>query len=502
MSIRFINYSRILIWLLLILPGNTYSQIRRDAIWCFGDSVQLDFNQTPPVISKCAIKTRGTAVSITDSTGQLLFYGQTYYMPTRPITRRGVIFNSQHNVMENGDSLTGSGWYHEMQIIPNPANANQYYLFHSGMSVDVELYYSIIDMSYNGGLGKVIQKNILLNDLNGELGGDCLTAIKHGNGRDWWLIYKSLWNYNNNFHRYLITELGISGEMVQSIGQIIESGFTNLIFNSDSSKMVLNCGSGLIEYYDFDRCTGLFSNSRLIHSQTSTQRDFFWSGAISPNDSVLYISSSDTLSFLYQFDLSATNIGATQQLIYSFNIPPRTGGDLHTAPDGKIYWSISYYDGIHFNFPFPDSLYNVYNTNLSVINEPNRLGSACNFQPYSFYLGGYRTYLGLSINPNYDLGPVAGSFCDSLTNDIVSLMKNNFFSVGPNPANESLTIFNVTTNDQFYSVELIDLTGRIVYSKLLSNNIIRTDNIQNGSYILRILQNGNPIQMVKVEIVH
>ena len=62
-------------------------------------------------------------------------------------------------------------------------------------------------------------------------------------------------------------------------------------------------------------------------------------------------------------------------------------------------------------------------------------------------------------------------------------LKPNNISVYPNPANESLTIFNVTTNDQSYSVELIDITGRIVYAKLLSNNIIRTENIQNGSYV-------------------
>lgn len=52
--------------------------------------------------------------------------------------------------------------------------------------------------------------------------------------------------------------------------------------------------------------------------------------------------------------------------------------------------------------------------NLSVINSPDLPGAACDFQPYSFYLGGKRTYWGLPNNPDYDLGPLVGSPCDTL----------------------------------------------------------------------------------------
>jgi hypothetical protein len=56
----------------------------------------------------------------------------------------------------------------------------------------------------------------------------------------------------------------------------------------------------------------------------------------------------------------------------------------------------------------------MYNMNLSVINQPDSLGSLCDFQPYSFNLGGKRTYLGLPNNPDYDLPALAGSPCDTL----------------------------------------------------------------------------------------
>ncbi|MBK7964588.1 MAG: hypothetical protein IPK10_04335 [Bacteroidetes bacterium] len=49
------------------------------------------------------------------------------------------------------------------------------------------------------------------------------------------------------------------------------------------------------------------------------------------------------------------------------------------------------------------------NSNLSVINFPDSLGSSCDFQPYSFYLGGHKAYNGLPNNPNYELDTLHGS---------------------------------------------------------------------------------------------
>ena len=62
-------------------------------------------------------------------------------------------------------------------------------------------------------------------------------------------------------------------------------------------------------------------------------------------------------------------------------------------------------------YPYDSTDYYPENMSLSVINQPDQRGgaAACDFQPYSFYLGGKRTYWGLPNNPNYDLGPLAGS---------------------------------------------------------------------------------------------
>ena len=102
-----------------------------------------------------------------------------------------------------------------------------------------------------------------------------------------------------------------------------------------------------------------------------------------------------------------------QRFIQSI-FPRYAGGDVKRAPDGKIYFSIAYVNaGV--SYPYPDSVYNNYNMNLSLINSPDSFGTACDFQPYSFYLGGKRTYYGLPNNPDYFLGPKIGSPCDTIT---------------------------------------------------------------------------------------
>ncbi|MBK7886914.1 MAG: hypothetical protein IPJ86_06280 [Bacteroidetes bacterium] len=84
------------------------------------------------------------------------------------------------------------------------------------------------------------------------------------------------------------------------------------------------------------------------------------------------------------------------------------------APDDKIY--ISTFDE-NYSWPYPDTstAFTTINSNLSVINQPDSLGLACDFQPFSFYLGGARTCYGLPNNPDYELGAWVGSPCDTLS---------------------------------------------------------------------------------------
>ncbi len=169
-----------------------------------------------------------------------------------------------------------------------PEDSMKYYLFSVGVTSGAGFSYSIIDMAQNNGQGSVIQKNVLLQSFQCT---DGLTAIKHGNGRDWWILVRRYDVNNNEFYKYLVTPLGISNVIIQSIGSSNINNLTNMNFNAEGSKMVMTNYVGLMELYDFDRCTGLISNPNTIHQEpTSAPYGWFVGCEFSQSGRFLYVS--------------------------------------------------------------------------------------------------------------------------------------------------------------------------------------------------------------------
>ncbi|MFZ7116414.1 MAG: hypothetical protein ACO1G9_13620, partial [Bacteroidota bacterium] len=140
----------------------------------------------------------------------------------------------------------------------------------------------------------------------------------------------------------------------------------------------------------------------------------YFGSAFSPNGQLIYVATSYINSNLIQFNLNASNIYNSRDTIITLFQPIEAGGYLRLAPDDKIYWSCAWTNGINYIYPYQDTMYHTENMNLSVINDPVVIGSGCNFSLYSYYLGGKRTYWGLPNNPDYGLGPVVGSLCDTI----------------------------------------------------------------------------------------
>lgn len=398
-----------------------------DRYWCFGDSAGIDFrNLNNPIPGESVLRSRGTCASICDSSGNLLFYcgdphvdlwlqPGTYYF--------GMILNKDHQIMEGGDSLVGTLLYREMIIIPNPGNTQQFYVFMAGITPTTNpgLYYCLVDLSYNGGLGKVIQKNIQLQTFPVC---DGLAAVKHGNGRDWWLLFKE---YNPggssfNYLEYLVTPSGISNLITQTIGLPTNTNALRLDFSKDGKRLSMVDNFNDLELFDFDRCSGILSNPNPIHA--SSIGGMFWSSTFSPDDTKLYMTEiytgpSDSLSYLYQFDLNY--IGGIFNSIDTLAMyrKPIVAGFLQRGPDDNIYLS-SYLEinDCEFFYLYCDTSYYQENMNIGVIHDPNVLGAGCNFQPFSFYLGGHRAYIGLPNNPNYELGADTLSLCDTIQTSV------------------------------------------------------------------------------------
>jgi hypothetical protein len=118
------------------------------------------------------------------------------------------------------------------------------------------------------------------------------------------------------------------------------------------------------------------------------------------------------------------------------------------------------------SYPYADSMYNYINMNLSVINEPDNLGAACNYQPFSFYLGGKRTYYSLPNNPNYELGALTGSICDTLTGiaPLATSAKGAELFVTYIASWQKLFVNAQHLKGKSITLTIYDVTGKLIYN--------------------------------------
>ncbi|NUQ26869.1 MAG: hypothetical protein HUU34_23240 [Saprospiraceae bacterium] len=366
----------------IVLNGQTvFQREKRDYIWLLGyDSnpeiltfggTRIDFNVTPPTVTYeyRDVNFEAAATSICDAQGNLLFYSNGIY-----------VANYLHEPMENGlglnpdpltDEWADNGFPLPQVILALTLDSDQYLLVHNLVSELEEedqygssyhskmLYCTKIDMAANNGEGIVMEKNVPIIidtiDISGKL-----TAVRHANGRDWWVVVADY--FSNGFYRLFVTPDTILNHGLQAIGDTVPSGLGQAAFSPDGTKYarlnIYRLGQDqFVDIYDFDRCTGTFSNPVQF-----TYRDTALMGglAFSENSRFLYVSS---FRFTYQFDLEAENI-PDSKVIVGFPNPLGEGYFLsQLAPDGKIYIGTQ---GTDFH--------------THIIHSPNRRAPACNFE--------------------------------------------------------------------------------------------------------------------------
>ncbi len=358
---------------------------------------------------------------ICDKNGNLLFY-----------TNGVRIANSQDNVMQNGNGLNPAYYtnqtYHDSLglsisqanlIIPFPDDTSKFYLFHETIddygnsNCTFYLYYSIIDMTMDSGLGAVVQKNVVL--LDDSLVDGRLAACKHANGRDWWLICH---HFNSiKYYKYLITPGGIQGPFTQDVGSVHGIYIGQCVFSPDGSKLAYYEVGRNLDIFNFDRCTGDIS---LIDSTFINDGALGGGIAFSPNSKILYASS---MNSVYQFDMNSADILASRITVatwdgyYSPNPPFAANFFLsELAPDGKIYINCG------------NSTMDIH-----VINNPDSLGLACSVCQHCIHLPAFNAFT-IPNHPNYFLGADSGSICDSLVSiSTLQVAVGSSFKIYPNP---------------------------------------------------------------------
>lgn len=368
---------------MLIVCG-VESHAQYDNVWAFGDKAGIDFNSQPPRPITTAINTTEGCASICDTNGRLLFY-----------TDGSSVWNRNNDTMLNGRNLPGqlinitASTSQGAVIVPMPGSKVKYYVFSLGgfitdTSVLGLLYYSIVDMSLNNGLGDVESgsKGIPLDSFLTEH----MSAVS-GNDCDIWLLVVS--RTDNAFKAYHITTNGIDVRPVFSPGLAPKKLLYyrdyagNMEFSPDRNKLAI--AQDKLILYDFNPDNGTVNRPIVLDT-------FYISPVVAPfyvfgvyygltfsrDNSKLY-TGIHTVPGVWQFDLSSgdsltmahTKTQVAREEVYA----------IKRGPDGKVYCGISN------------------SSKLSVIHQPNLAGSACQYETADFSLAsGTRLIFGL---PNY-----------------------------------------------------------------------------------------------------
>jgi hypothetical protein len=414
------------------------------------------------------------SANICDEDGNLLF-----------ITNGINVYDRDGVLLENGSAIvnslqvqqfnnTGLCWPQTVIFLPMPGNSRYYYLIHFGIDINDtprKIFATIIDKEGNFGKGTVVEKSsIIWQNIEIRAGG--MTACKHANGRDWWVIV-GLHN-TNTFMKLLVTPQGIYDPVFQSIGSVYNGPFDigYSCFSLDGSKYATGCYEGKITLLDFDRCTGEFSNPVIIqHNATYNPTVDTASGttgmAFSPNGRYLYVF---VKLWGTQYDTWTPNIQDSIQICYTQDsIENYHFKSPLLAPNGKIY-VCTWGGGL---------------SALHVINYPNNYSDSCNF-----VYGGQPS---LTINtrnipnmPNYKLGPLVGSGCDTLPPIGVNKVSDKTrLNVQPNPANKY--VYVEVGKPGNYDITLHDITGKqLLQAHTPQVTIFDAENLPNGTYLLTV----------------
>jgi hypothetical protein len=408
---------------LLILAANLYAQPNqdrlRDSKWLFGYGTEnvnpaggnmlIDFLGDTMQISTLYtdMNFQETNASICDTLGNLLFY-----------TNGRHIRDQSHQIMAGWDTLNPGGvfaneWFNSgytspqgALILPQPGSDSLYYLFHSRYSIYQQfdqsvlgdyLYYTLVNIHGNNGLGEII-------DLNHELVADYLdygkiNACRHANGRDWWIIMTKF--DSPSYYSFLLDPAGVHNMGLISGSSNIKLGLGQSVFSPDGSKYAVFHGYDFVQgsflyVYNFDRCTGLLEEiayDNIIDTASCA------GAAMSPNSRYLYLPSG---RYLYQYDLLASDIVSSKTTVavwdgfMDWDLFATTFYLAQLAPNGKIY--ISSNTSVRY---------------LHVIEQPDSAGLACNVAQHGLQLPHFSAYT-MPHFPNFRLGSQPNSSCDTL----------------------------------------------------------------------------------------
>lgn len=322
MSYRF-DIKRTLIFVMVCMLGTniSYAQLHNLFFNSSESIMQMNFDTASPEITfpNVANDDFGTnsveGIShIEDENGNVLFF----------MISDGV-FRADGTQMPGSVGLTANASSAERNICLMPGETDKYYILYQDNIQCSALYYSVVDMSLDGGLGDVSELNVLL-DANDHAEGMEVIRIP-GTDNYWYLSYRC----HTGVDRYKIDETGI-GPPIEILATVPPGG-------SFSGQMELDYHRGKIAFgyagfvgtegvlADFNPVTGLASNLVVLDIAS-------YASEFSPDGSKLYLTIDNTE--LQQYDI-ATGIYTNLPIETCNGSPFVLIGQIEIGGDGNLY---------------------------------------------------------------------------------------------------------------------------------------------------------------------
>jgi len=543
---------------LLLLPTLSFAQynLPENKVWAYSSGYGLDFSSATPTPFSVPLRSLGGSASVADASGNLLFY-----------TQGDTIWNQNHQVMPNGAGLIapytsnvgGSQAEQGQLIIPVIGQTGKYYVFSMQTNYDflngidpfaAKLFYSVVDMSLNNGLGDVVsgQKGIMLDSM---LTSAKLIAVP-GDSCNIWVVAHNV--FDNGFKSYNVTAAGIDTPIVSVAGNLF-GGIAyvegKMRISPDRTKLSVASAFAAaslqevgLDLFTFNPATGVVSNPVLLDSNAIN-----YSSAFSPDNSKLYVLASDktfTYFVLYQYDLSLSSTAAiiasktALDTSNTFNYVK----DIRLAPDGKIY--VAMHEPANY---------------LSVINNPNLPAAQCGYVDSAVNMNMATPMIGNTDFPNeyvtwivdtvynatdsiltaagtvvlkapagysnyqWSTGASTGSitasavgnywvkYSDFCTWGVDTFHVTDPLSVDgpegkngvvlyPNPATDGFRVTLAGTSNSELILELRDMSGKLIMRKeCKSGDLIPTRSITNGVYFVTVRDVNQPHSALPVRLV-
>lgn len=357
-------HTRFLIFLMCL--SRIIAAQQEQSHWLMGTYLGIRFNngtaQVIPVNTSKMYAPFGSSSWSDPATGELLFY-----------TSGAYVYNRQHKQMPNGFYINDETMSPHCVVVPMPGQKHKYYIFSSG-TYSHKLYYTIVDMSMQGGLGDVASKGHVL-AVNAD---NALLACSQLYNQGFWLITHQ-WG-TNNFITYRITENGIETQTIVSQTGGISGSSTNyttgkMVLNSNGDRLVYTyqdaLQTGVTEEFEFDRRCGTLSQKIRLFAHPLQAQEIIAYPEWSPNGRFLYINwmYNSGQVMLLQYDMQDTDPNSSYVIIDQND---SRSGDLKLGGDGKIYQATAYMSTV--------------STLLNVMHKPDLQGKACDLRIQTFDL--------------------------------------------------------------------------------------------------------------------